>query len=89
MTMGTMAGQDQKMSDGDCDGKGTPEIENHTPTKFKEDKEPSEGEDRERNLKRQTRHRFGLFGINLISTFLFAGAAFGWGPMQLILEENS
>lgn len=38
------------------------------------------------NVKR--RHRYCLLTFSFLYTFLFSGAFFGWGPMQLLLEEN-
>jgi hypothetical protein len=33
-------------------------------------------------------NRRGLLVFSLLYTFLFVGAYFGWGPMQLLLEDN-
>mmetsp|Transcript_22493 Transcript_22493/g.62435 ORF Transcript_22493/g.62435 Transcript_22493/m.62435 type:complete len:557 (+) Transcript_22493:133-1803(+) len=38
--------------------------------------------------RRQSRRRHGLFVFACLYTFLFIGAFYGWGPMQLMLEEN-
>ncbi len=42
----------------------------------------------EADLIRNKRLRVGLLVISAVSCFFFAGASLGWGPMQLILEEN-
>ena len=34
-----------------------------------------------------TRHRQGLVAMAALYTFLYVGAFFGWGPMQLLLED--
>jgi hypothetical protein len=34
------------------------------------------------------RIRHGLVATSFLYTFLYVGAFFGWGPMQLLLEEN-
>lgn len=36
----------------------------------------------------QRRRRLGLLVSSLLYSFLFIGAFYGWGPMQLFLEEN-
>jgi MFS family permease len=36
----------------------------------------------------EARHRYGLVVFAMLYTFLVFGAFFGWGPMQLLLEEN-
>jgi len=38
--------------------------------------------------KRPRRLRRGLLGVSSLYTFLFVGALFGWGPMQLLLEQD-
>ena len=45
-------------------------------------------ENRTNNGKKQTRRRYCLLFFAFLYTFFFAGAYFGWGPMQLLLEEN-
>ena len=40
----------------------------------------------EERIKRRRRH--GLLIFAFLYTFFFSGAFFGWGPMQLLLEEN-
>jgi hypothetical protein len=42
----------------------------------------------ERNLQKENRHRLWLFIFSSLGTLLYVGAVFGWGPMQLLLEEN-
>lgn len=39
-------------------------------------------------LRRQSRQRLGLLVVSILYTFLYIGAFFGWGQMQLLLEEN-
>ena len=34
------------------------------------------------------KHRLGLVIINIVTSFFFVGATLGWGPMQLLLEDN-
>lgn len=36
----------------------------------------------------KARRRYGLLVFALLYTFFFSGAFFGWGPMQLLLEDN-
>ena len=36
----------------------------------------------------KTRRRYCLLVFAYLYTFFFSGAFFGWGPMQLLLEEN-
>jgi MFS family permease len=36
----------------------------------------------------EDQRRRWLFGFSAIYTFLYVGSFFGWGPMQLLLEEN-
>ena len=38
--------------------------------------------------KRESRHRYCLVAFGFLYTFFFSGAFFGWGPMQLMLEDN-
>lgn len=38
--------------------------------------------------KKDARHRKFLVGFSALTTFLYVGASLGWGPMQLILEQN-
>lgn len=38
--------------------------------------------------RRQHRQRMALVGITAIVTIFYTGAFFGWGPMQLLLEED-
>ncbi|GAX09316.1 hypothetical protein FisN_32Hh012 [Fistulifera solaris] len=38
-------------------------------------------------MKKDEFHRCGLLTLTVVSTFFFVGAIFGWGPMQLLLEE--
>jgi MFS family permease len=40
------------------------------------------------DVKLQGRRRIGLVVCSMLYTFLFIGAFFGWGPMQLLLEKN-
>jgi MFS family permease len=40
------------------------------------------------DVKLQGRRRIGLVVCSMLYTFLFVGALFGWGPMQLLLEKN-
>jgi MFS family permease len=42
----------------------------------------------ERNLQKENRHRLWLFIFSSLGTLLYVGAFFGWGPMQLLLENN-
>jgi len=44
-----------------------------------------EGEDDD---KRQQRRRIGLFCFAVLYTFLYIGALFGWGPMQLLVSRD-
>jgi MFS family permease len=41
-----------------------------------------------RNLQKDNRHRLWLFIFSSLATLLYVGAVFGWGPMQLLLENN-
>ena len=43
-------------------------------------------EEEEEHIKR--RRRYSLLIFAFLYTFFFSGAFFGWGPMQLLLEEN-
>lgn len=49
--------------------------------------ESNDGED-ESLKKRQHLHRVLLVGVTVLYIVFYAGAFFGWGPMQLMLEEN-
>ena len=42
----------------------------------------------ERDLQKEIRHRLWLFIFSSSVTLLYVGAVFGWGPMQLLLENN-
>ena len=42
----------------------------------------------ERNLQKEDRRRLCLFVFASSVTLLYVGAVFGWGPMQLLLENN-
>ena len=44
--------------------------------------------DDELNEKLEARRRYGLVIFASLYTFFVFGAFFGWGPMQLMLEEN-
>ncbi len=50
-----------------------------------------EGRGKKANLRERMKkdefHRRGLLALSVVSTFFFVGAIFGWGPMQLLLEE--
>jgi MFS family permease len=62
--------------------------------KFKSQDDNNNSNNNSSNTKSRTmrrinqRRRKGLFICAVLYTLLFVGAFFGWGPMQLLLEEN-
>ena len=42
----------------------------------------------QQGTKKENQRRVGLLIVSCLYTFLFVGALYGWGPLQLLLEEN-